>query len=167
MAAYHEAGHAVAVLMRGGSTLEHVRLVVGQHGAGTRASMKEWDWAFYTWAGAWAEARFTWGDRAMHEDYDGVTFQDHLTEVLRHQPADRNAYRRAAAEHDAMLQSAGFNAQQLRQSTERTWCQELSDVWPAVEYVAEKLLEGSVLGHKEVEAAVAVAVARWRPGHAP
>jgi hypothetical protein len=57
-AAFHEAGHAVAAVMRGGSSLTSVSLDEHLHGEGiTWSRALVFDQPFLIWAGPWAEAR--------------------------------------------------------------------------------------------------------------
>lgn len=74
LAAWHEAGHAVAAVMRGQSTLLSVALGY-RHGEGlTRRRGKPMDDAFFAFAGPWAEDRYRGGVREVaDEDQDGLT----------------------------------------------------------------------------------------------
>lgn len=58
VAAHHEAGHAVAAVMRGGSELTSVSVDRDRPGHGIAWSrLHLWDRPFVIWAGPWAEAR--------------------------------------------------------------------------------------------------------------
>lgn len=146
-AAFHEAGHAVAAVMRGGSTLLSVTLSTGTHGAGiTWVRHKVWDLAFLTFAGPWAEARYEWAkihddlavDDISTSDHECEVFEDWVCGVFLSQPDDMRTYREAGA------------GDVIR---EGIWHRELEAVWPAVVRVAERLLAGDVT-HDEVEAFV-------------
>ena len=126
IAAHHEAGHAVAAVMRGGSTLTSVTLSETEHGHGsTWARQHQWDTGFLTYGGPWAEARCKWGDRPLDgEDEDGATFPDAVTGVFLEQPSD-------AAALIVWTQSQtdiGITREMLRQSDE-VWQMELEQVW--------------------------------------
>lgn len=133
IAATHEAGHAVAACMRGGSLLRSVHL--GQtHGTGlTILRGKVWDQPFFTWAGCWAEARLAWGAKPVELPYlrydnaDGVDWDDTLTGVFLSQPDD--------AEMVGVVDPR----------TEAVWCLEMERAWPTVQTVADRLLaEGKI-----------------------
>lgn len=105
LAAHHEAGHAVAAVMRGGSTLTTVTLSA-RHGEGiTWANHKPADLAFFAWAGPWAEARHQWDrESPAGEDDDGATLDDYITGVLLTQPGDMAV---VVAEEDALTERLG------------------------------------------------------------
>ncbi len=152
VAAFHEAGHAVAAVMRGGSTLTSVSLDEQVHGAGiTWSRAHVWDQAFIIWAGPWAEARHAWGDRPLDgEDEDGCTLADYVFGVFLTQPVDSADYDRATRADDEL----GSDGRGRGVAECVVWPAELQQVWPAVEHVAARLLEGDAVAHAEVEAAV-------------
>lgn len=155
LAAVHEAGHAVAAVMRGGSTLTSVTLDADRHGEGiTWTRHKGWDAAFFTWAGPWAEARYVWGDLPLDaEDDDGCTFADHVLGVFLEQPGDRAEYLAACQAEDAVM--AGADVAELRATSENVvWPRELERAWPAVLHVADLLLQGHEVTHQVVAEAV-------------
>ena len=141
VAAHHEAGHAVAATMRGGSTLTSVSLSP-EHGTGiTSFHAKPFDGPFITYAGLWAEARYLWGDRPLDGVDDGEgEFQDFVAGAFLGQPEDAAALLawRSTAEMGEM--EGALPGAHLR--TEECWQRELEQVWPAVVQVARLLLDG-------------------------
>ena len=149
VAAHHEAGHAVAATMRGGSTLTSVSLSP-EHGAGiTSFNAKAADGPFITYAGLWAQARYLWGDRPQDGvDDEGCEFQDYVAGAFLNQPEDAEAlavWWRTAEMAEMERAMPGVNAR-----TEECWQHELEQVWPAVAQVAHLLLDG----HKVDDATV-------------
>lgn len=140
LAAHHEAGHAVAAVMRGGSRLKSVTIDETVHGDGlTVHTSAPWDRSFIAWAGPWAEARLRWGDRPLDaEDDDCQTFDDYvLGQLVTH---------RSDAE-----QVRGGNASM---ATIDVWFMEMEHVRVAVAEVAAALLLGSTVTHDDVETLV-------------
>lgn len=154
LAAYHEAGHAVAGCMRG-SILRSVRLGAVAGDGLTSHSGNTWDNPFATYAGPWAETRYSWGDRPVAEDEEGLSFADRLFDVFLGGGAGD---REVLSEHFASY--AGLAAQlppeisagDLERATKRTWTGELEAVWPAIETVATRLLAGAEITHASVNA---------------
>ena len=162
LTAFHEAGHAVAALMRGGSSLLSVSLSVA-HGEGiTWHRSHVWDQAFIAYAGPWAEARYEWGDRPLDDlDDDGCTFDEVIAGcTLAGGAGDAPIIDQGlspegiAAELGADSGSADV-ADQLREiaaARESTWRMELERVWPTVGTVAARLLAGETVTNAEVAA---------------
>lgn len=137
MQAFHEAGHLVAASLRGLSWQVPVSLEHGTHADGMlwwRAEPR--DRAFIVFAGPWAQARHSWGDRPL-EDGD-ADFAGEVAAVLRSLPADDDALRHAAAAY------AGVRAD---------WTAELERLWPAVRQVAALLIQDAVT-HVQTQAAL-------------
>jgi hypothetical protein len=151
LAAWHEAGHAVAAVMRGESRLKSVALDEERHGAGlTEHSSKSFDNAFIAFAGPWAEARYGWGDRPLDDDDDdGLYFDDHLFGVQMEQPADAAILESARAE----ARAAGLPPDSVWH-TEQVWQMELERVWSAIAAVAGALRAGATVTHEGVESLV-------------
>jgi len=130
IAAIHEAGHAVAACMRGGSSLRSVRLGDVPGTGITYHRSKPCDEPFIAWAGCWAEARLAWGDLPYDAtDDEGYEWCDHLTGVFLNQP-----------DHIPRID-------QLGPGTENCWCREVDVAWPVVQTVAERLLAGAWVNH--------------------
>lgn len=129
--AYHEAGHAVASCLRGGSSLTSVGFEPG-HGTGLTMFMsKPCDIPFMAFAGPYAEARHAWGDRPLDgEDDDCLTLDDYVMGVLLTQPDDRQLM---AGRYESVV-----------------WPMEIDRVWGAVEAVALLLLSGDTVTHDDV-----------------
>ncbi len=73
--AHHQAGHAVAVLMRGGGRLHYIDISeTAGHRGYTHFSAKVFDFAFIRFAGPFAEARAQW----PHDDLDGEDEQGRM-----------------------------------------------------------------------------------------
>jgi len=156
LTAYHEAGHAVAGCMRG-STLRSVRLGEVAGDGLTSHSGNTWDNPFATYAGPWAETRYSWGDRPAAEDEEGLSFADRLFDVFLGGGAGD---REVLSEHFASY--AGLAAQlppeisagDLERATKRTWAGELEAVWPAIEVIATRLLAGEQITDESVNDAI-------------
>lgn len=149
--AHHEAGHAVAAVLRGGSSLTSVTLSEA-HGEGiTWGRHKPADSSFFAYAGPWAEARYAWpADVPLDgEDAEWLTFEDYVTGVILHQPSDAAA----VAAHDQQVMD--LRAQGLDVPAAYTvWHDELERVWPAVQQVAAWLLDGRTVTDADVRALV-------------
>ena len=162
LAAYHEAGHAVAALMRGGSSLLSVTLS-DTHGAGiTWHRSHVWDQAFIAYAGPWAESRYQWGDRPQDDlDDDGFTFDDVLGGCLLSGGADDANVIDQGLSVDSIAAEMGVQAdapgiadqlQQIATARESVWQIELQQAWPAIYGVAARLIAGATVTSDEVDA---------------
>jgi hypothetical protein len=151
LTAHHEAGHAVAALMRGGGELRSITIeptAAYQGHTGYRG--KPCDSAFVTYAGPWAEARAQWALATLEdEDDDGCTFEDYVTAAfLRNADGDGEQYRRAQ-EADAALYGPEFG--HLAYGREEHWSRELEESWPAVQQLAAMLMDGPVSAEAAVD----------------
>lgn len=141
LTAHHEAGHAAASVMRGGSELRSITIKPTQDWRGhTLSRMKVFDAAFIIYGGPWAEARAQWPlDTLDGEDDDGYTFDDHLVGAwLLNHDGDGRAYEQSLRDEAAAL--GGFIPD--RESREATWSMELERAWPAIQRMAQLLLDG-------------------------
>jgi Peptidase M50B-like len=144
LTAHHEAGHAVAALMRGGSQLRSITIEPTTNYLGhTGWRGKPCDSAFVTYAGPWAEARAQWEPPALDdEDDDGYTFEDYVTAAfLRNAAGDGEDYRRAQ-EADAAMYGPEFA--HLAYGREEHWSRELEQSWSAIRQLAAMLMDGPV-----------------------
>lgn len=143
--AHHEAGHAVAVCMRGGSELRAVVIDEEHHGNGlTTFRSKPVDNGFIAYAGCWAQARFLWGTRALDEcDDEGLEFPDCVMGVLIEQPGDAEIVDAATIAHRATLESAGLD--HLSHDAHAVWMMELERQWLTIQTVAGALLSEGVV----------------------
>ncbi|MDT5410935.1 MAG: hypothetical protein QOG14_3155 [Mycobacterium sp.] len=136
LTAYHEAGHAVAVLMRGGGQLHSIDIgETADYRGYTHFSAKVFDTAFITFAGPFAEARALWPlDDLDGEDENGKTFDDYVRDAFNaNAVGDFEAYPAALNADPTTL--ASFQSRR-----EETWKQELKREWHVIEVVARRLL---------------------------
>lgn len=124
--AYHEAGHAVAAVLRGGWVGGiDIEPDIALKQAGTAQLGSNGDRAFVAFAGPWAETRFQWlGERVDENGCDrhGWTFIDRLRLGLRQNPQDMRACSGAP-----WRKRLG-------------WADELETHWPAIDAIAGLLL---------------------------
>jgi hypothetical protein len=135
--AHHEAGHAVAVLMRNGGQLHYVDINASDEWLGyTHYASKPPDRAFITFAGPWAEARTQWPLTDLDGvDGNGSTFDDYVgAAFLANIDGDAELYRDLYnAEHPEL--------RRFRPRLEQFWSRtELEKVWPVIQKVAQLLL---------------------------
>lgn len=162
LTAFHEAGHTVAALMRGDSSLLSVSLSDTPGEGITWHRSQVWDQAFIAYAGPWAEARHEWGDRPLDDlDDDGCTFDEVLAGCMLAGGAgdapiiDQGLSPEGiAAELGADVDAEGM-AEQLREiaaARESVWQMELERAWLAVCAVAPRLVAGETVTNAEVAA---------------
>ena len=159
LAAYHEAGHAIAGCMRG-SVLRSVHLGEVAGDGLTVHRGPSWDDPFISYAGPWAEARFIWGDRpATEEDEEYLVFGDHLFGIFLGTGAEDWC---ELSEHFAELAGLAamlppeITADDLVRLTESAWAREMEAVWPAIEETATRLLAGAEITDATVGEALRV-----------
>ncbi|WP_077080446.1 hypothetical protein [Mycobacterium numidiamassiliense] len=151
---HHEAGHAVAVVARGG-TLVQSSLAPAQwsgepavHGATEHQTADE-NRAFVTFTGPWAEARWL----LENEIYGHADLAQALAYVWRHHDSgDRIFYVNHVnqfSEHDLHGEFA-----LTYRPWEEAWITELTPLWPAVCEVAGWLTDGQTVTHEMVEGAI-------------
>ncbi len=156
LAAYHEAGHAVAGCMRG-STLRSVRLgEVAGDGLTVHREPAGGD-SCTSYAGPWAEARLIWGDRpADAPDEDGLSFADHLFDAFLGGGAEDWQELSAHFAGLAAMLPPEVTAGDLERITKQVWARELEAVWPAIEETATRLLAGAEITDESVGEAIRV-----------
>lgn len=154
--AHHEAGHAVAAVMRGGSTLTSITLQ-DDHSGITWHRGKPTDGPFIAYAGPWAEARHSWpeGVPLDGQDDEWLTFDDYVAGVFLHQSGDLEALR----PHDEQVQQLRAQGVDVPGGY-AVWDHELERVWPVVREVAGRLLDGETLTDAQVRDAMEAAEAR-------
>jgi hypothetical protein len=166
LTAHHEAGHAVAALMRGGGEVVSITIVPTPEYFGfTHTRVKIFDTAFLTYAGPLAEARSHWpegvplDDEYGDDDDDDVTFGDYVTAAfIRNADGDLEKYVEcwktdpALAAIDSGLLSAPEGVSVPTQgSVEAGWDTELERyAWPAVRALAVRLLDVRTMTGEEV-----------------
>ena len=155
--AHHEAGHAVAVIVRGG-TLIDVFLGTADWSTddtsadtpgGTRHQTEFPAEPFVTFAGPWAEAMWT------VEHYDHV---DELWEALdfawqNNSDGDTVKYEARVSLLSAAAAQLGFPI--IGRDWEVDWAAELEPLWPAVCQVAALLIDNQSVTHDVVQSLVA------------
>lgn len=145
--AFHEAGHAVAAVARGG-WVQEIRLAGDEEG--DIGYVKHWSSpksaAFVTYAGVWSEAKWdtitdpdTDMDQALDlawaENGDGDTDKYHGIVDQLQESAD-----------ELGLGSVGC-------AWENDWHDELDELWPWIRTVAAQLLNGVEMSHERIAAA--------------
>jgi hypothetical protein len=155
LTAHHEAGHAVATLLRGGGellwiTIEPTSKYLGYTGHRTKA-VAVGDRMFITFAGPWAEARAGWPQPSIDgEDDDGCIFDDHLFAAWAHnRDGDFDAYEQMRVDDLGMLTLAaehcGITPGELREQQGGLWRDELERAWGVIQQVAKLLLTGATV----------------------
>jgi len=159
LAAYHEAGHAIAGCMRG-SILRSITLGE-EDGSGLTVHREPAGGNPLTsYAGPWAEARHIWGDRPVDEEDEGyLIFGDHLFGIFLGTGAED--WQELQAHYARLAELAGslppeISVDDLVRLTEQVWARELQAVWPAIETVATRLLAGEQITHASVGEAIRV-----------
>lgn len=148
--AYHEAGHAVAAVLRGG-TVQHLKLAAGLSDGGlldadlesigvTRHTSASWDVPFISFAGPWAQWRH--GTETGHEEYhmDLSEWLD-LSESL-----DLD---------DPHGDYALMDYDNLTGAQIDVWIRELDRLWPVIAAVAALALAGEPVDTAIISSAIA------------
>lgn len=150
LAAFHEAGHAIAAVSRGGSSLRSVNLGT-THGEGlTLFRAKGFDAGFIAYAGPWAEARTQWGDEPKEDlNEEGVSFSDYVMGVILSQPDDASIIAAAERAFQSMLEGSG-EARALTIARSEHWGWELERAWQAIDALAAVLLSGASINDQIV-----------------
>lgn len=151
LTACHEAGHAVATLMRGGGTFVSVTIEPTDEYEGlTHVRVKDWDSPFVSYAGPWAEARARWplGPPIWEIDEDGGSFDDYVVGALMANPSDFQACIEPPTETEAAIRQEienylGDGIQDADAAREQIWNRELEDAWLVIESVARLLMDGT------------------------
>lgn len=155
--AHHEAGHAVAATMRGDGAFTGLDLeATRERDAITYTRTKPCDVPFVAYAGPWAEARATWGDRPLDgQDDDGATFPDYIAAAfLMGGHDDLEDMKR----HDLLPAdppdgwTGGLDAwRKVPQTRERLWGEELEYAWPTIRAVAAHIMRHRALAPADLE----------------
>jgi hypothetical protein len=157
--AHHEAGHAVAVVARGGRLVKVVITQADPH-------HPDWDseWAgftrhrtpvtehpFTTFAGPWAEAMW-----ASENDPD-TSFNEALDDAWENSADGDAAYYAELCEPVWEAARRAGLGPRVGPEWEVDWDAELEHLWPAICAVAEMLLAGETVTHDVVGATLAAA----------
>jgi len=148
--ACHEAGHAVAAYVRGGSVDSMTIKPDGDHLGLTVTTLENAsDRSFAIYAGLWAETRLVWPLPTLEGECYGRTFEDCI-ELARL----TNPY----GDGELYVQSLAFEEYEgglfVRDAREWTWNEELENYWPAIKAVADILLRDSTATHADIKSAV-------------
>ena len=81
LTAIHEAGHVVAVILRGGN-VDAITIDPGS----TTYTVNRAEWPFVAYAGPWAQARYLWARDPSRP------FSDHLEQCVAEQSVDRERF---------------------------------------------------------------------------
>lgn len=158
--AHHEAGHAVAAVYRG-STLVRVFLGTADWSSldmstdtpgGTEHVSRRENQPFITFAGPWAEARWSVEN---DPDYAGDDDMDSALEDAWENNTDGDTVRyqdRVDELQSLAMQLGGFCS--VGAVWEWHWSNELDELWPAICEVAALLIGGRTVTHDLVKAAI-------------
>jgi len=150
--AYHEAGHAVATVLRDGSYVRPFTITSADDYPDRTCHLSPGrDPGFVAWAGPWAQARAEWCERPLESSGDEFVFADHLL----------TAYL-SGGHTDWLIVEQHFASlpwSSMRAGTERVWGMELTRMWPAIQQVAEWLLVGEPVTGQRVRDLTAVEMA--------
>jgi hypothetical protein len=136
--AYHEAGHAVAAVMRGGKCCHITIEPEGDYDGRTNVVVAQHNLAFVTYAGIWAEARAEWGKVLDGEDDNCLTFDDHVAIAFeRNAEGDLREYRRLMI---ALAAAYGDLNALLTYESEKAWGRQLEAKWLVIQKISELLI---------------------------
>ena len=162
LTACHEAGHAVASLMRGGGTFTSVTIERTDEYLGcTFTRVRQWDRQFASYAGPWAEARARWPEHLRIDEFDpnGSEFADYIIEALLLNPPDFEGYKKpkgeaAVASRRSMEQLYGDKMAEMDAARDEIWDRELEDMWPVMLSVAQLLIDDQPVDAELVRALI-------------
>lgn len=155
-AAYHEAGHAVAAVLR---RAENVVITVDGYGCGlTTFRAKRWDVPFIAYAGPWAEYTWFW-DHMPDDMRQGATT---VAEYLSLNIFSRDAYADAVELGDwgpgeypedvVTYYDDPFGMRSSGHYSEKVWHDhELPRAWPVIERAARAILQGRQVRGEDIE----------------
>jgi hypothetical protein len=154
LAAFHEAGHAVAAVARGGLLLSvSIESKSSWQDGETGFRCHEKDRTFIAFAGPWAESIEEWGERPRNGvDEHGHTFDDYLRTSMTVSVGDLQVYDPDfdIAELSYAMFSPGSTPPTVSLARAAPWYDELELLWDAMQSVADALLRGDEPTHKWV-----------------
>lgn len=162
LTACHEAGHAVACLMRGGGTFTSVTIEPTAEYLGcTFMRLRQWDGEFTSYAGPWAEARARWPEHLRIDEFDPDEreFADYIIEALALNPSDLEGYAKPKGETAVAIRAAqehhfGDAIAEMDAARDETWDAELEAMWPIMLLVAKLLIDDQPVTAEVVRALI-------------
>lgn len=141
--ACHEAGHAIAALLRGGELLSVSIMPTREHLGKTRSRGNPSDNSFVTYAGPWAEARGGWAIETAVRDPEnfGSTFSDVLILAQESNRQEMKQYRKECVADRRIARTVGYPLD--LKYREALWQRVLEGQWPVIQFVAGLLLTGT------------------------
>jgi hypothetical protein len=154
--AHHEAGHVVAAVARGGELISvHLgyadwsTMELSGDIPGEAHYQINWETQpFVTFAGVWAEARWT-----VEHDPEVDDIDDALEYAWDNSDGDAAKYGERVKLFTAATAHLGFPVG--APVWEWDWCEELEMWWPAICEVAALLIDGKPVTHDDVDSAIA------------
>lgn len=159
LTAQHQAGHAIASLVRKGSDASGVTITCSDRHSGRAAFQgKRADLGFFAYSGPWAEARALWPECQSLDDRgdDGLVFDDYVfIAFLRGGVEDQAMMSSHQAHLVPVIEPGDESLQDLLLARHETWPADLERQRPAIEAVATALLKRTSLTGDQVERIVA------------
>lgn len=162
--AHHEAGHAVAALVRGGVLISitiHPTPEHPEYAGKTNFTVDEPSYFhFAVYAGPWAEARSQWPQDSLNslddEDDDGRPFRDYVRHAFDVIDRDGDSVKYFELEEGILPHGTTFKPLapliaeferrpifEVVADREQEWSRRLEEHWPTIRTVAGMLLDGS------------------------
>lgn len=142
--AHHEAGHAVAAVVRGGTFHGFTLEPTLSHDGGVYVTQEPEHRDFVIFAGPWADARADWGDRPLTDvDGSGLTFHDYLRASMRSNGSDLELYAPEIDQTELFYSGLyGEETVEIPLARDDFWYAELESYWPTIKAVAAIALRG-------------------------
>lgn len=145
LTAIHEAGHAVAAVLRGGTfDVISIEPTVTRDGFIRTREVAACDYPFVIFAGPWAEARVQWPARPLDGvDDDGRTFGQYVEDALLSNASDLRVYEPdtdIAFEHLCADMFDDGPPPPVPGPRDPSWNDELETCWPTIQWAADMLM---------------------------